>query len=402
MEKKTIGTFIAALRKANGMTQQDLADRLGVSNKAVSRWERDENAPDLSLIPAIAEIFGVTCDELLKGERIFSDAEEPTKPEPKVDKQLKALVNRSISSFKTMIYIAIALSIIGLVFLFGTTKILMIVKDFNKYSYPSDRKFVNAGLTVTALFEVVALMLTFIATSRMIDTRRNNQLFEISDQQICDHYNNTLFRYSYGAFWVIYAVMLISNWFRLLWKDLWDYPYYLLYLGTLALLLLPASFPRKFYRGWIMGKPYRPHAWKIMNILQLLFLVISAVFFYESSLEKLYENLEKFHQLRVLGWLFLSCVILLFIPFLLAVKKEKQSLVLCGIRNICLIASVICFHRSQYIKLYTSPFDGSIVPNQECSIFMRWLAIGSVIVIFVVYYLFKFRLAKKSMKNTPD
>lgn len=66
MEKKTIGSFIAALRKANGMTQQELADRLGVSNKAVSRWERDENAPDLSLIPAIAEIFGVTCDELFK------------------------------------------------------------------------------------------------------------------------------------------------------------------------------------------------------------------------------------------------------------------------------------------------------------------------------------------------
>ena len=70
MEKKSIGTFLAALRKANGMTQQDVADRLNVSNKAVSRWERNECAPDLSLIPALAEMFGVTCDELLKGERI--------------------------------------------------------------------------------------------------------------------------------------------------------------------------------------------------------------------------------------------------------------------------------------------------------------------------------------------
>ena len=65
MEKKTIGGFISALRKANGMTQKDLAERLNVSDKSVSRWECDEGSPDLSLIPVIAEIFGVTCDELL-------------------------------------------------------------------------------------------------------------------------------------------------------------------------------------------------------------------------------------------------------------------------------------------------------------------------------------------------
>ena len=69
MEKKTIGGFIAALRKANGMTQKDLAEKLNVSDKSVSRWERDDGAPDLSLIPVIAEVFGVTCDELLRGER---------------------------------------------------------------------------------------------------------------------------------------------------------------------------------------------------------------------------------------------------------------------------------------------------------------------------------------------
>ena len=76
MSKNSIGQFIAALRKANGMTQQNVADRLNVSNKAVSRWERDECAPDISLIPALAEMFGVTCDELLKGERILEKQTE--------------------------------------------------------------------------------------------------------------------------------------------------------------------------------------------------------------------------------------------------------------------------------------------------------------------------------------
>ena len=42
MEKKTIGSFIAALRRANGLTQKELAEKLNVSDKAVSRWERDE------------------------------------------------------------------------------------------------------------------------------------------------------------------------------------------------------------------------------------------------------------------------------------------------------------------------------------------------------------------------
>ena len=46
MEKRTIGGLIAALRKANGMTQKELAERLHVSDKSVSRWERDESAPE--------------------------------------------------------------------------------------------------------------------------------------------------------------------------------------------------------------------------------------------------------------------------------------------------------------------------------------------------------------------
>lgn len=69
MEKKTLGSFMAALRKAKGLTQRELAEQLHVSDKSVSRWERDEGTPDLSLIPVIAEIFDVTTDELLRGER---------------------------------------------------------------------------------------------------------------------------------------------------------------------------------------------------------------------------------------------------------------------------------------------------------------------------------------------
>ena len=67
MGKRTIGSFISVLRRAQGWTQRDLAEKLCVSDKAVSRWERDESAPDLSLLPLIADLFGITVDELLRG-----------------------------------------------------------------------------------------------------------------------------------------------------------------------------------------------------------------------------------------------------------------------------------------------------------------------------------------------
>ena len=95
MEKKTIGKFISALRKANGMTQKELGEKLFVSDKTVSRRECDECTPELSLIPLIAEIFDVTTDELLRGERNNPDRdainyeETANRQELKSDKQFK-------------------------------------------------------------------------------------------------------------------------------------------------------------------------------------------------------------------------------------------------------------------------------------------------------------------------
>lgn len=119
MEKKTIGGFISALRKANGMTQKDLAERLNVSDKSVSRWENDEGAPDLSLIPVIAEIFGVTCDELLRGERKSPEERaEPsaeTETSPKAEKQRQRILKSAMAQYKTRTYIAAGISVVGLI-----------------------------------------------------------------------------------------------------------------------------------------------------------------------------------------------------------------------------------------------------------------------------------------------
>lgn len=66
MEKQTFGSMIAELRKKQGMTQAELAEKLGITDKAVSKWERDLSFPDINTIPKLAEIYNVTVDELMQ------------------------------------------------------------------------------------------------------------------------------------------------------------------------------------------------------------------------------------------------------------------------------------------------------------------------------------------------
>ena len=66
MKKQTLGMMISTLRKEKGMTQLELAEKMGVTDKAVSKWERDLSFPDISSIPKLAEIFEVSVDELMQ------------------------------------------------------------------------------------------------------------------------------------------------------------------------------------------------------------------------------------------------------------------------------------------------------------------------------------------------
>ena len=124
MEKKTIGSFISALRRAKGWTQRDLAEQLNVSDKAVSRWERDESAPDLSLLPLIADLFEITVDELLRGQRRFPAPELPTaddtqednaaRTDPGAQKRQRLLLENRRRRHKTFNYISVGLALGGM------------------------------------------------------------------------------------------------------------------------------------------------------------------------------------------------------------------------------------------------------------------------------------------------
>ena len=69
MDQIKIGTFLRQLRKENGLTQEQLAEKLGVTNRSVSRWENGVNMPDFDLVIEIADLFDITIDEFLYGER---------------------------------------------------------------------------------------------------------------------------------------------------------------------------------------------------------------------------------------------------------------------------------------------------------------------------------------------
>ena len=66
MDNKKFGQFILQLRKEKGWTQLELAEKMGVTDKAVSKWERDLSCPDVNTIPKLAECFDISVDELMQ------------------------------------------------------------------------------------------------------------------------------------------------------------------------------------------------------------------------------------------------------------------------------------------------------------------------------------------------
>lgn len=69
MDQKKIGAFIAEMRKVRQLTQHDLADIIGISDKTVSRWETGRGMPEVSLIIPLCNVLGITATELLSGNR---------------------------------------------------------------------------------------------------------------------------------------------------------------------------------------------------------------------------------------------------------------------------------------------------------------------------------------------
>lgn len=89
IDKRKFGAFIVQLRKEKGLTQKDVAKRLFISDKAVSKWERGLSLPDITLLVPLAAVLDVTVAELLEGQRISQEHAMPKQ-------QVETLVKRAI------------------------------------------------------------------------------------------------------------------------------------------------------------------------------------------------------------------------------------------------------------------------------------------------------------------
>lgn len=191
MEKKSIGRFIAALRKANGMTQKELAEQLNVSDKAVSRWERDESAPDLSLIPVIAEIFHVTSDEILRGERASYQETSTTKSNERGKKQIAMLLEKAKRKFQMYSLISAGIAGVGLL---GA-----MICNFGFLR-------ANIGFFVGCIFYLAAIIVIGIALLHILPTIQMEEADE-NDIATC---KNHIVKWFYGTMLAIIVLLLFT------------------------------------------------------------------------------------------------------------------------------------------------------------------------------------------------
>lgn len=143
MDMIKTGDFLRSLRKAKGLTQEDVATRLMLSPKTISRWESGLGLPDISIITDVATLYDVTVDEILKGQRNSKNLKEET--EKSNDKKVNnILTNKITSKFNIYFYVAI-----GILSAFLVTEVIL-------------------GLLVNSIVAIVLIALGFIISINLI------------------------------------------------------------------------------------------------------------------------------------------------------------------------------------------------------------------------------------------
>lgn len=127
---RRVGSFIASLRKEKQMTQEQLAEKLGVSNRSVSRWENGYTMPDLSLMQCICEVFHITLTELLNGEKQILETENREYLEKNIALIIDLLQNEKKKKSKVLNFcFGLGVAFLGIVFYQSFLLSLEIIKD---------------------------------------------------------------------------------------------------------------------------------------------------------------------------------------------------------------------------------------------------------------------------------
>ena len=99
MDQERIGKFIASCRKEQNLTQANLAEKLGITDRAVSKWETGRSLPDASIMPELCAILDININELFSGERIGMDQYQEMAEQHLLEmRKAEELTNRKISA----------------------------------------------------------------------------------------------------------------------------------------------------------------------------------------------------------------------------------------------------------------------------------------------------------------
>ena len=98
MDVKKIGQFLAQLRKDKGLTQEQLGEKLGVTNKTVSRWENGNYLPPVEILQLLSELYGLTINEILSAQRLTS-----AQYQEKAEENIKTALRSSTFTLKEKI-----------------------------------------------------------------------------------------------------------------------------------------------------------------------------------------------------------------------------------------------------------------------------------------------------------
>lgn len=119
MSENKIGEFIQCIRKEKGMTQKDLADRISVSDKTISKWENGNSVPDTEILTSLCQNLDISVNELLSGEKLPVE-NYPVKAEENMIHLLRENEDNRKNS-KVQLAVGIALGILTLILLLGIT-----------------------------------------------------------------------------------------------------------------------------------------------------------------------------------------------------------------------------------------------------------------------------------------
>ena len=125
MDQKKIGLFLKELRKEKQLTQEQLAERFGVTNRSMSRWETGSNMPDLSILVELADFYDVDIRDIIDGERKGEDMNKEEK------ERLQLVADYAKTEKNTLLMRLRIFSIVGLISLIAGLTMMVISRDNN-------------------------------------------------------------------------------------------------------------------------------------------------------------------------------------------------------------------------------------------------------------------------------